>query len=155
MFLKKKTQKEPADPQMRILVVEDDSASRGLMQILLSEYGHCSYASNGVEAVETFTRALDEAEPFDLVCLDIMMPEMDGLEALKQIREIETSHGIEETNRVKAIMTTTASQKAKTMKAFHYGCNGYLVKPISKDAILKEMKKLPVHKGRIFDWRGR
>ena len=152
MFFKKK---KPVEPAARILIVEDDAASRGLMQVLLGEYGECGSACNGAEAVEVFSRALDAAEPFDLVCLDIMMPEMDGLEALKQIREIENTHGIDEPRRVKVIMTTTASQQAKTMKAFHYGCNGYLVKPISKDALIAEMKKLPLRRSKNAQWRGK
>lgn len=152
MFFKKK---KPVEPETRILIVEDDSASRGLMQILLAEYGECGFACNGVEAVEAFTRALDAGEPFDLVCLDIMMPEMDGLEALKQMREVENTHGIEEARRVKVIMTTTASQQDKTMKAFHYGCNGYLIKPISKEAIVTEMNKLPLRRSNNARWRGK
>jgi two-component system chemotaxis response regulator CheY len=125
------------------------------MQVLLGEYGECSFATNGVEAVEAFTGALDASEPFDLVCLDIMMPEMDGLEALKQMREVEKTHGIDEASRVKVIMTTTASQQAKAMKAFHYGCNGYLVKPISKDALIAEMNKLPLRRSNNAQWRGK
>jgi len=152
MFFKKK---KPVNPATRILIVEDDPASRGLMQVLLGDYGECSFACNGVEAVEAFTRALDAAEPFDLVCLDIMMPEMDGLEALKQMREVEKTHDIDEARCVKVIMTTTASQQAKTMKAFHYGCNGYLVKPISKDALVAEMKKLPLRRSSNAQWRGK
>jgi two-component system chemotaxis response regulator CheY len=152
MFFEKK---KPVEPDPRILIVEDDPASRGLMQVLLAEYGLCSYACNGVEAVEAFTRALDAGEPFALVCLDIMMPEMDGLEALKQMREVENTHGIEEARRVKVIMTTTASQQAKTMKAFHYGCNGYLLKPISKEVLIAEMNKLPLRRSNNARWRGK
>ncbi|MHC4855591.1 MAG: response regulator [Planctomycetota bacterium] len=146
---------EPAKPQTRILIVEDDSASRGLMQVLLGEYGDCSFATNGVEGVEAFTQALDAAEPFDLVCLDILMPEMDGLEALKQMREVEKTHGIDEADRVKVIMTTTVNQQAKTMKAFYYGCCGYLVKPISRDALVMEMSKLPLERSSNAPWRDR
>jgi len=146
---------EPAEPQTRILIVEDDSASRGLMQVLLGEYGECSFATNGVEGVEAFTQALDAAEPFDLVCLDILMPEMDGLEALRQMREVEKTHGIDEAGRVKVVMTTTVSQESKVMQAFHYGCSGYLVKPISKDALTAEMNKLPLCRSSNARWRGR
>jgi two-component system chemotaxis response regulator CheY len=152
MFFKRK---KAAERDARILVVEDDPASRGLMQILLAEYGECRFACNGVEAVEAFTGALEAAEPFDLICLDIMMPEMDGLEALRQMREVEKAHGIEESRRVKVVMTTTASQREKTMKAFHYGCNGYLVKPISKEMLVAEMNKLPLRRSSNAQWRGK
>lgn len=123
--------------------------------MLLAKYGECSFATNGVEAVEAFAGAIEAGKPFDLVCLDIMMPEMDGLEALKQMREVEKAHGIDEAGRVKVIMTTTASQQAKTMKAFHYGCSGYLLKPISKDALVTEMNKLPLRRSSNAQWRGR
>ncbi|MDH4203027.1 MAG: response regulator [Phycisphaerae bacterium] len=146
---------EPGKPQTRILIVEDDSATRDLMQVLLGEYGECSFATNGVEGVEAFTQALDAAEPFDLICLDIMMPEMDGLEALKQMREVEKTHGIDEADRVKVIMTTVVRQESRVMQAFHYGCSGYLVKPISRDALVMEMNKLPLGRSNNATWRGR
>ena len=90
-----------------------------------------------------------------MVCLDIMMPELDGLEALKRMREVENTNGIDEGSRVKVIMTTTANQQAKTMRAFHHGCSGYLVKPISKEALIKEMNKLPLSRSPNAQWRGR
>lgn len=147
-----KHKKPVAQPEVRILIVEDDLTTRDLMQVLLNEYGQCSFATNGTEAIEKVSKALDENKPFNLICLDIIMPEMDGLEALKKIREAEEAHGIQAENSVKVIMITTASQQAKTMRAFHYGCNGFLVKPISKEAILKEMKKLPLRRS-INPWR--
>jgi two-component system chemotaxis response regulator CheY len=139
----------------RILIVEDDAATRGLMQILLAEYGDCTFADNGQEGIDVFTQALESGEPFELVCLDIMMPEMDGLEALKRMRLAEQGHSISAVDGVKVIMVTTANQQAKTMRAFHYGCNGYLVKPISKDALIKEMNKLPLRRSANAQWRGR
>ncbi|MCA1987263.1 MAG: response regulator, partial [Desulfovibrio sp.] len=66
---------------MRVLIVEDDFTSRKLMQTILSPYGDCDVAVNGREAVEAFQNALNSAKPYDLVCMDIMMPEMDGQEA--------------------------------------------------------------------------
>jgi len=144
------------DPvKLNILVVDDDSASCGLMGVLLSEYGQCNYAANGAEAVEMVTTSLDDKEPYDLICLDIMMPEMDGLEALKKIRETEQAHRIDIKNGAKVIMTTTASQMSKTMKAFHFGCSGYLVKPISKENLAKEINKLPLRRRTNAQWRGR
>ena len=138
---------------MRILIVEDDAASRSLMEVLLVAYGQCSMAENGLEAVELFEKALEENQPFKLICLDIMMPVLDGLEALKRIREIEKSHSIDSEKGVAVIMTTTVSQKSKVMRSFHEGCSGYLVKPISKDALEKEMKKLHFPPSMFTQWR--
>jgi two-component system chemotaxis response regulator CheY len=125
------------------------------MQLLLAEYGDCTFAENGLNGLELFTQALESDEPFDLVCLDIMMPELDGLEALNQMRQAEQARDIKTADGVKVIMVTTANQQAKTMRAFHYGCNGYLVKPISKDALVKEMNKLPLGRSTNAQWRGK
>lgn len=141
------------DPQMRILIVDDDTSSRSLMGVFLADYGQCCFAENGTDALAAVSKAFDQDEPFDLICLDIMMPEIDGLETLKRIRDLETSRGIKPADQTKVLMTTTASQKATVMRAFHYGCSGYLVKPISKDAIVKEMNKLPFEPGMFRQWR--
>ena len=143
------------DKKPSILIVEDDAASRDLMQILLADYGDCSFAENGLKGLEIFTQALGTDKPFDLVCLDIMMPELDGLDTLKQMRQAEQARGIKTPDGVKVIMVTTANQQAKTMRAFHYGCNGYLVKPISKDALIREMNKLPLRLSANAQWRGK
>lgn len=141
--------------KLNILVVDDDSASRQLMGALLSDYGRCTEAHNGAEAIKAVAQSLDDEAPFNLICLDIMMPEVDGLEALKAIRQLEQDKGIVAAERAKVLMTTTASQVSKTMRAFHYGCSGYLVKPISKEKLIKEIKKLPLGKSFNAQRRGR
>ena len=78
---------------MKCLIVEDDFAARRLLQRYLSSHRDCDIAVDGNEAVEAFRQATDEKEPYDLICLDIMMPNMNGHEALKAIRQIESEHG--------------------------------------------------------------
>ena len=63
---------------MKILIVEDDFASRKFMMDYMSKYGECDGTVDGSEAVEAFMMAREDDEPYDLVCLDIMMPSMDG-----------------------------------------------------------------------------
>jgi two-component system chemotaxis response regulator CheY len=71
---------------MRILIVEDDFGSRRLMQKLVSDYGQCDVVVDGEEAVEAFRLAWEENSPYDVIFLDIMLPKMDGQEALRRIR---------------------------------------------------------------------
>jgi HPt (histidine-containing phosphotransfer) domain-containing protein len=71
---------------LRMLLVEDNFASRLLLQTFLARYGECHIAVNGREAVEAFRSALELGQSYDLVCMDIMMPEMDGREAVSRIR---------------------------------------------------------------------
>jgi two-component system chemotaxis response regulator CheY len=129
-------------PGLKILIAEDDFTCRKLLQSFLSEYGDCFVAINGREAVEAVKDAFDEGRPYDLICLDIMMPEMDGHEALKVIRRLENDRGVVGLDRVKVIMTTALDDSASVMNAFKSGCEGYIVKPFSKRNLLKEMEKL-------------
>ena len=127
---------------LKILVGEDDSVCRKLLQSFLSEYGDCFAATNGHEAVEAVKDALDKGRPYDLICLDIMMPEMDGHEALESIRKIENERGITGLDGVKVMMTTALSDSASVIGAFREGCEAYIVKPLGKRNLFEEMEKL-------------
>ena len=127
---------------MRILIAEDDFASRKFMLRFLSKYGECDVTVDGIEAVEAFTMALEENEGYDLICLDIMMPGMDGYQALTKIREIEKEKLIPECESVKIIMTTALSEGKNVTKAFDLGCTAYAGKPIDQDKFENVMKKL-------------
>ena len=127
---------------MKCLIVEDDFTARKLMQIYLSEFGKCFVAVNGKEAIQAVTQAFDEDEPYDLIALDIMMPEMDGIEALKAIRSLEKERGITGLDTVKVIMTTAKGQSQDIFDAFNTGCEAYLIKPIRKPDLIDEIRKL-------------
>ena len=127
---------------MKSLVVEDDFAARKLMQRWLSQVSDCDIAVNGIEAVDAFNEALKEGVPYDLVCLDIMMPQMDGHQALEAIRQIESEQGIVGLDSVKVIMTTALDDSKRVLGAFREGCEGYIVKPVKKQKLLTEMEKL-------------
>jgi two-component system chemotaxis response regulator CheY len=116
------------------------------MQIYLKDYGETDIAVNGREAIEAFSLALQNNEPYDLVCLDIMMPEMDGMEALEKIREIEEQNNIFGLSGVKVIMTTAKEQSKDIFGAFNAGCEAYIIKPVKKEALEKEMRKLDLIK---------
>jgi two-component system chemotaxis response regulator CheY len=127
---------------MKCLIVEDEFTARMLLQKYLSDYGECFVAVNGREAVQAFRGAMEEQKPYDLICLDVMMPEMDGHETLKMIRRIESEHGIAGLDCVKVIMTTALDDSRNVMGAFRGGCEAYLVKPIAKKDLIEEMEKL-------------
>ncbi|HNY21105.1 MAG TPA: response regulator [Treponemataceae bacterium] len=127
---------------MKALIVEDDFTSRLLLQGILQPFGECHICVNGREAVDAFRAAIDANEPYTLVCLDIMMPEMDGQAALREFRSIEASAGIYASDGVKVIMTTALDDKKNIMNAFKEQCDIYLVKPIEREKLLESLRTL-------------
>lgn len=127
---------------MRILIAEDDFVSRKFMMRFLSKYGECDVTVDGSEAIEAFKQALEAGEGYDLICMDIMMPVVDGFQALEQIREIEKRNMIPEEKSTKIIMTTALSEGKNVTKAFKLGCTAYAGKPIDREKFENELRKL-------------
>ena len=127
---------------MKALVVEDDLTSRTLLLIVLSRYGECHVGVNGEEAVEAFRMALADAEPYDLICMDIRMPGMDGVEAVRRIRAIEIENGILLRNGSKIIMQTTVDDPKEISQSFQASCDAYLHKPISATSLIGELRRM-------------
>lgn len=127
---------------MRILIVDDDMASRKFIYKFMSDYGDCDMVVDGIEGLDAYLMALDEEEAYDLICLDIMMPKVDGIKVLKTIRELEKQKNIEEDKKVKIIMTTALSDVNFVQEAFEIGCEAYASKPIDKEKLKSLMEKL-------------
>ena len=128
---------------MKVLIVEDDFISRKLLQRVLSHYGECDVAVNGNEAVTAFKLSLKGDSEYDLICMDIMMPDMDGQQALKEIRAIEDERGIADPDRVKVIMTTALDDPKNVVESLHRGgASAYLAKPIDRSRLLEEIRDL-------------
>ncbi len=127
---------------MKILLAEDDFATRKFMVNFLSKYGECDVTVDGMEAVDAFMMALEDGEPYDLICLDIMMPVMDGYQALVGIRNLEKERNIPKEQAVKVIMTTALNDESNVKMAFELGCTVYSGKPIDQARFEAAMKKL-------------
>lgn len=127
---------------MKALIVEDDTTSRKLLVDLLKKYGHCDIAVDGKEAVRVFETAFNSGEPYELVCLDIMMPELDGHGVLRSIREFEQQHDVGNGEGVRIVMTSALGDAKNVLSAFKSGCEAYIEKPIEKERLLAELEKL-------------
>lgn len=126
---------------MKILIVEDDYSSRTIIKEILGPYGDCDIAVNGEEAVFSFKKAQEKGAQYDLICLDIMMPKMDGLEALKLIRAYEKASGVSAADEVKVVMISALGDPKTVVDTFYRGgATSYLVKPINKQKLLQELK---------------
>lgn len=131
---------------MRILIAEDDMASRRFLSKFLSEYGECDVVVDGMETLDAYLMSVKENEPYDVICLDIMMPKVDGVKVLKAIRDFEKQRGITPDKKVKIIMITALSDTEYVHKAFELGCEAYAAKPIDTDKLIEVMKKLDIIK---------
>ncbi|MCJ8344948.1 response regulator [bacterium] len=128
---------------MRILIAEDEFLNRSLLSRFLKKHGEVDTCVDGLEAIASFKAALDERLPYDLLCLDIVMPKMDGIAALKEIRAMEEARGIVIGNDgVKIMMTTALRDSEHVIGAFRGGCEAYLVKPFTEDGVTKELSRL-------------
>ena len=127
---------------MKSLIVEDDFTSRVLLQEFLKPFTIAHIAVNGKEAIDVVRTALESGEPYQLICMDIMMPEMDGQSALKHIRALEEARGIFSSQGAKIIMTTALRDMKNAMTSFKGLCDAYVVKPISKAQFLEALRQL-------------
>ncbi|MDH5561689.1 MAG: response regulator [Deltaproteobacteria bacterium] len=134
---------------MRMLIVDDDLVNRKLISALVKNYGESDMAVNGKEALEFVKEAVSEKTPFDIIFLDIMMPEMNGHEALQEIRNIEKAHNIEVGEGSKVVMVTALGDSRNVLSAFSEGAEYYLVKPIKQKKffdLMDEMGFTPITK---------
>jgi two-component system chemotaxis response regulator CheY len=128
---------------MKALIVDDDFYSRNMIHEILRSVAHCDIAVNGEEAIEAFRQGLVDKSPYDLVCLDLLMPELDGQQALREIRNMEQEFGVSPHKEAKVIVTTMLDDEKETHDAFFLGgATSYLVKPIDEEKLMSEVKSL-------------
>jgi len=127
---------------MRILIVEDDASSRIFLQKILSKYGECDVAVDGLEALEAFILSINDDKKYDLVCLDLMMPKVDGVATLKAIRDLEKQKKIQSENRVKVFITTALDDDEFVTRALELGYDLFISKPIDIKLLIKGLVKV-------------
>ena len=117
--------------QKRILIADDALFMRATLKKILTEHGYsvCGEASTGEEAVQMFKTL----KP-DLVTMDITMPEMDGLVALRKIKELDPT--------AKVIMCTAMGQKSIIIEAIESGAKDYIIKPFQPERITQALDKI-------------
>lgn len=114
----------------RILIVDDAAFMRMMIRDIVSKNGFevCGEANDGIQAVEKYK----EVRP-DLVTMDITMPEMDGIAALKEIKKLDPN--------AKVIMCSAMGQQAMVIDAIQAGAKDFIVKPFQHDRVIEAIKK--------------
>jgi len=127
---------------MKCLVVDDDGVSLSKMQKILGEFGDCVLAESGKDAIVEFNHAWDLKSPFDLVCLDISMPDMSGVDVLIAIRDAERQKGLEKDRQARVMMVTATADQTVVVGSIKAGCNNYIVKPFDRARVVEKLKSL-------------
>jgi two-component system chemotaxis response regulator CheY len=124
---------------MKTLIVDDDFTCRAILHRMLKPFGETRSAVNGVEAIKEIKIANRMEEPYDLICLDIMLPEKSGLTVLSEIRAIES--GKHAPGKIARIIMITALGDKENVLAASQSCDAYLVKPVNKHKLMAHLKK--------------
>ena len=128
---------------MKCLIVEDDLKSRHILKELLSSFGDCDIAVNGQEAIDSFRLAHEAKRPYNVIFMNVTMPVIDGLTALRAIRSLEKDMDIPPGLKIKVVMMTASGDPRTVIKAFKEGeANSFLVKPVTKKKLDREMVTL-------------
>jgi two-component system chemotaxis response regulator CheY len=128
---------------VKCLIAEDHLLSRRILKELLSSHFDCDIAVNGQEAIDSFQLAHEQKRPYDVIFMDIMMPVVDGMEALLRIRELERTMEMPHSLAVKVVMTTALDDPHTVFKSFNRcEADAYIVKPLSRHKLNHELKNL-------------
>jgi two-component system chemotaxis response regulator CheY len=128
---------------LRCLVVDDDELGRELLALYLEGVASCDMAENGVQAVDMFRVAFEDGSPYDLILLDIVMPEMDGHTAAMEIRQIEKEWGVSIHGGVTIIVLSSLSTPNDVIQAYVAARSAaHLVKPVTPEKLMKTLSKL-------------
>ncbi|MFC1532055.1 HDOD domain-containing protein [Thermodesulfobacteriota bacterium] len=130
---------------MKILIVDDELVSRMKMQKIMNSIGECEAVESGSAAVMSFSSALKNKAPFELITLDVSMPEMNGIEILNKYRAIEKEMKVPNEKQVKVMMVTSQADKETIITCVKAGCNDYITKPFDKAIIISKLQKMGIN----------
>lgn len=125
---------------LRILVVDDDATCRSVLTALLARRGTVDGAASGAEALRLFAKAGDEGRPYELVCLDIELPDLGGLEVLKALRAFEEARS--RAGACKVVMVTAHGDPRNVMSAFRHQCEGFITKPVTAGSVAAHLAEI-------------
>lgn len=127
---------------MKILVVDDEYVALTKMTTLLSPYGECDAATHARQAFELFKNASESGEPYGLITIDIHLPDIDGIELLKMIRQSERHFGGAIAKKI--IISVEGSAHNVTLAARNE-CDAFLVKPVTRATLADKLASIGVH----------
>lgn len=125
---------------MDILVVDDDNSNRLLMNHILSNIAKIQLAHNGLDAVDMVEKHLKSGSSFDVIFMDVVLPDIDGFETIRRIKSAEKS--LKPNKKSKIVVLTSYDLIHSKWNAIANDCDSFLVKPVEKYKILAQIQKL-------------
>lgn len=122
---------------MKILIIDDEMAALAKMKILLAPYGECTLSTQANQALQLCAKAIQGGVPFTLITIDIQLGDASGHDVLQAIQRLERQ---EQVAAARKLMVTASGTKENLVRAHAKGCDGFLVKPVRRDAL--ELKML-------------
>ncbi|MEO5377463.1 MAG: response regulator [Magnetococcus sp. DMHC-6] len=127
---------------MKILIVDDEKNNRQVLAQIMAPFGEYDFAKDGREALEIFQLAIEDKTPYQLVLLDIMMPIMNGQEALFAMRAFEKEKGYSGSKETSIFIVSALDTEKQVVEAFFKGgCTDYITKPIIRSHLLAKLRE--------------
>lgn len=128
---------------LNVLLVDDSDSLRYILKAFLKEIAHCDEAVNGREAVTMVRESLESGKGYDLILMDIMMPDVDGLDATRRINTLLDEENVQPDCRPKIVMLTCLNDSKHMLEAqYECGAAAYITKPFERDILFETIKNL-------------
>ena len=121
---------------MKILIVDDEMAALTKMKILLGAFGDCALCTSSQQALQLCAKAIEGGRPFELITIDIHLGKADGNDLLEEINQLEAK---QRSTPAKKLIVSASGTKENLVKAYQKGCDGFIVKPVQRDALEQKM----------------
>jgi len=127
---------------MKTLVIDTDRAIMDAVSAIFCKKGGCDWAEDGEKGLDMIKSAFKQGQPYDLIVLEIVLPEVSGYTIIKEVRNLELNMNISPIDEVKIIVLTYRSDEPTLLQAFRNGATGWVSKPIDPTALEAKINKL-------------
>ena len=129
---------------MKVLVIEDDSSTQLLVKKIFGDNVELTVCGESVEGIDLFVDKMIAFDPFDVVLIDINLPDLNGVHTLHLLRRFELVKGIMDKRKAKIIMMTGTADEQNVKSSLANGCDQFLIKPVSKEKVEAKFKAVGI-----------
>jgi CheY-like chemotaxis protein len=129
---------------LKILLVAEDMGVARYLESVIRQFGQVDIYSDSNESLEAFEQALSDAEPYDLVAMDLFMSKLDGAAAVKKMRQIEVQSKVPPIYCARILMISVVHDSLEAMENLVEGCNGYLFRPFTPADLVTQIRNVVV-----------